>query len=92
MTDEQEAKSLVAVLRKSHRQSVRNKARETREFNERESQRVSGRSTRSRRDPRDGSQNNNSRKNDLIMVASRTSYQPVTNNTGRHSLNPDLKD
>jgi hypothetical protein len=33
LTDEQEAKSLVAVLRKSHRQSVREGARATREFN-----------------------------------------------------------
>ena len=33
LTDEQEAKSLVSVLRKSHRQSVREGARATREFN-----------------------------------------------------------
>lgn len=90
LTDEQEAKSLVAVLRKSHRQTVRNSARATREYNERETQRVSGRSTRSKRDPH-GSQNN-SRKMDLLKVASRTSYQPVSGNTGRHSLNPDVRD
>jgi hypothetical protein len=89
LTDEQEAKSLVAVLRKSHRQTVRNSARETREYNERETQRVSGRSTRSRREH---TSMNNSRKLDLLKVASRTSYQQVPLNTGRHSLNPDLRD
>ena len=39
MTDEEERKSLVSTLRKSHRQSVRNEAQRTQEFNNRESQR-----------------------------------------------------
>lgn len=95
MTEEQEARSLVSVLRKSHRQSMREYARATKEFNERETQRVSGRSTRSKRDNTAGarvSTQNNSRKVDLLKVATRTSYQPVVQNAGRHSLNPDLRD
>lgn len=39
LTDEEERKSLVTTLRKSHRQSVRNEAQRTQEFNNRESQR-----------------------------------------------------
>jgi gluconate kinase len=39
MTDEEEAKSLVSALRKSHRQSVRKSVREVQEYNVRESQR-----------------------------------------------------
>ena len=39
LTDEEEKKSLVTVLRKSHRQSLRNEAQRTQEFNNRESQR-----------------------------------------------------
>lgn len=39
MTDEEERKSIVSVLRKSHRQSVRNEAARTQEYNNRESQR-----------------------------------------------------
>ena len=39
MTDEEERKSLVSTLRKSHRQSVRNEAQRTNEYNNRESQR-----------------------------------------------------
>lgn len=39
LTDEEEAKSLVTTLRKSHRQSVRKSVRETNDYNVRESQR-----------------------------------------------------
>jgi len=39
LTDEEEKKSLVSTLRKSHRQSLRNEAQRTQEFNNRESQR-----------------------------------------------------
>lgn len=39
LSDEQEAKSLVSNLRKSHRQSVRQSVKKTEEFNRRESMR-----------------------------------------------------
>jgi len=48
------------MLRKSARQSQKEHARSTRDFNERETKRVSGRSTRSRRD--------NTRQNTLSRV------------------------
>ena len=46
LTDEQESNSLVAKLRKSHRQSVRSTAKSIKEYNQRESARVSGRASR----------------------------------------------
>jgi hypothetical protein len=39
LTDEEEAKSLVSTLRKSHRQSIRQTVKKTEEFNQRESSR-----------------------------------------------------
>ena len=53
LTDEQEAKSLVATLRKSHRQSVRANASQVKEYNARESARVSGRASRGVNFPRE---------------------------------------
>lgn len=53
LTDEQEASSLVAKLRKSHRQSVRQSARSVKEYNARESARVSGRASRGVNFPRE---------------------------------------
>lgn len=53
LTDEQEAASLVSVLRKSHRQSVRQNANNIKEYNARESARVSGRASRGVNFPRE---------------------------------------
>lgn len=53
LTDEQEASSLVAKLRKSHRQSLRQSARSVKEYNARESARVSGRASRGVNFPRE---------------------------------------
>lgn len=57
MTDEEEARSLVTTLRKSHRQSVRQSARAVQEHNQRESQRVSGRLSRGVNFPRESNRN-----------------------------------
>jgi hypothetical protein len=88
LTDEQEANGLVATLRKSARQSQKEHARSTRDFNERETKRVSGRSTRSRRD---NTRQNDSVKGDILKTGGRTSYQPVVHDgkANRGSLNPD---
>ena len=53
LTDEQEAAGLVAKLRKSHRQSVRQSARNVKDYNARESARVSGRASRGVNVPRE---------------------------------------
>jgi hypothetical protein len=53
LTDEQEAEGLVAKLRKSHRQSVRSNAQSIKEYNQRESARVSGRASRGVNFPRE---------------------------------------
>ena len=53
LTDEQEASGLVAKLRKSHRQSLRQSARGVKEYNARESARVSGRASRGVNFPRE---------------------------------------
>ena len=69
LSDEEEAKSLVSTLRKSHRQSVRQSVKKAEEFNRRESMRqLSVRKSRaasgalamrmSQRDTRSGAANN----------------------------------
>lgn len=53
LTEEEERTGLVATLRKSHRQSLRQSARAVQEHNKRESQRISGRLSRGANFPRE---------------------------------------